>query len=273
MLQQTQIQTVIPYYERFMREFPTVHALAEASGERVLELWSGLGYYRRARMLHAAARRVAGLHGGRVPEGVDELRELEGVGRYTAGAIASIAFGQRAPLVDGNVARVLARLFAVEDDVKSGSGHRDALASRRGARRGLRQEPRGLEPSFDGARRDSLRAAPAGMRRVPRKATLSCARARARPDVAPLGASRASRRRAPRRDRPRLAHACPAREASARRSLRRTVGAAERRIRPRDARFASTNPCTLTPTSGRGRTSPDAQAHDRRSRARHARAP
>jgi A/G-specific adenine glycosylase len=122
MLQQTRVQTVLPYYERFMRELPTIQALAEAPEEQVLALWSGLGYYRRARMLQAAARRVAELHGGRMPQDVEGLRQLEGVGAYTAGAIASIAFGRRAALVDGNVARVLARLFAIEDDIKSARG-------------------------------------------------------------------------------------------------------------------------------------------------------
>ncbi len=122
MLQQTRVDTVIPYYERFMRELPTVHALAEAPESRVLALWSGLGYYRRARMLHAAARRVVSTFGGRVPEQPEALRQLEGVGAYTAGAIASIAFGLRAPLVDGNVERVLARLFAIDEDVRSARG-------------------------------------------------------------------------------------------------------------------------------------------------------
>ncbi len=122
MLQQTRTQTVLPYYERFMRELPTVHALAEAPEERVLALWSGLGYYRRARMLQAAAKRVAQSYGGQIPQEAIDLRGLEGVGAYTAGAIASIAFGRRAPVVDGNVARVLARLFAIEDDIKSARG-------------------------------------------------------------------------------------------------------------------------------------------------------
>ncbi len=122
MLQQTRVQTVLPYYERFMRELPTVRALAEAPEEQVLALWSGLGYYRRARMLQTAARRVAAEHGGRIPEEENALRELEGVGPYTAGAIASIAFGRRAALVDGNVSRVLARIFAVDDDVKTAAG-------------------------------------------------------------------------------------------------------------------------------------------------------
>ena len=96
MLQQTRVQTVLPYYERFLRELPTIRALAEAPEERVLALWSGLGYYRRARMLQAAAKRVTAAHGGRIPEEPAELRGLEGVGAYTAGAIASIAFGEAA---------------------------------------------------------------------------------------------------------------------------------------------------------------------------------
>ncbi len=124
MLQQTRVETVLPYYARFLRELPDVGSLAEAPEEQVLALWSGLGYYRRARMLHAAAKAVAAEQGGRLPESADELRQLRGVGAYTAGAIASIAFGQRAALVDGNVARVLARLYAIEDDVKSAPGAR-----------------------------------------------------------------------------------------------------------------------------------------------------
>jgi A/G-specific adenine glycosylase len=122
MLQQTRVQTAIPYYERFMRELPTVCSLAEAPEEKVLALWSGLGYYRRARMLHAAAKQIAESHGGRIPEDAGELLGLRGVGRYTAGAIASIAFGKPAALVDGNVARVLSRLFAIDEDVKSARG-------------------------------------------------------------------------------------------------------------------------------------------------------
>ena len=118
MLQQTRVDTVVPYYERFLEQLPTVQSLAEASEDRVLTLWSGLGYYRRARMLHAAARRVVHAHRGSFPRTAQGLLELEGVGRYTAGAVASIAFGQRAALVDGNVARVVARLFAIEEDVK-----------------------------------------------------------------------------------------------------------------------------------------------------------
>jgi A/G-specific adenine glycosylase len=122
MLQQTRAATVIPYWERFLREFPTVASLAEAPEDRVLALWSGLGYYRRARMLHAAAKRVAEFHGGQLPATLAGLRTLPGVGAYTAGAIASIAFKARSPAVDGNVARVLSRLYAIEDDVTRAPG-------------------------------------------------------------------------------------------------------------------------------------------------------
>ena len=122
MLQQTRVSTVVPYYERFLRELPTVAHLAEATEERVLGLWSGLGYYRRARMLHAAAKEVAAAHAGVVPNGLEDLRRLKGVGAYTAGAVASIAFGRRAAVVDGNVARVLVRLFAIDEDVKTARG-------------------------------------------------------------------------------------------------------------------------------------------------------
>jgi A/G-specific adenine glycosylase len=132
MLQQTRVDTVVGYFERFMARFPNVNVLAEAPLGEVLSLWSGLGYYRRARELHVAAREVTERYGGHLPATAKELRALRGIGRYTAGAIASIAYGKREPLVDGNVARVLARLFAVEEDVKSTGGQRAlwALATR-----------------------------------------------------------------------------------------------------------------------------------------------
>ena len=114
MLQQTQVATVIPYWRRFLERFPTVKALARAPLPDVLALWSGLGYYSRARNLHRAAQAVVAEHGGRFPRTAEQLQTLAGFGRYTAGAVASIAFGQPAPLVDGNVARVFSRLFAVE---------------------------------------------------------------------------------------------------------------------------------------------------------------
>jgi A/G-specific adenine glycosylase len=105
MLQQTTVQAVLPYYDRFLRRFPDVASLARARVSSVLAAWSGLGYYRRARHLHAAARRIRDLHQGRFPTRFEEILALPGVGRYTAGAIASIAFGQQHPILDGNVAR------------------------------------------------------------------------------------------------------------------------------------------------------------------------
>jgi len=113
MLQQTQVKTVLPYYEKFLVAFPTVEALARAPLERVLHLWSGLGYYRRAENLHKAARQLTGEHGGKIPQDYDQLRALAGIGDYTAGAILSIAFQKPYPAVDGNVRRVLGRLFSV----------------------------------------------------------------------------------------------------------------------------------------------------------------
>jgi A/G-specific adenine glycosylase len=119
MLQQTQVSTVLGYYERFIKRFPTVRALASAPLDDVLALWSGLGYYSRARNLHAAARRIVDEHDGAVPRTVSELMSLPGIGRYTAGAIASIAYGVRAPVLDGNVIRVLMRLTAMNANPKS----------------------------------------------------------------------------------------------------------------------------------------------------------
>jgi A/G-specific adenine glycosylase len=115
MLQQTRVDTVRPYYERWMERFPTLAALAQAELDDVLREWQGLGYYSRARNLHRAARLVREHHGGAVPGDPDTLRSLPGVGEYTAGAIASIAFGVAWPAVDGNVRRVLARLHDLED--------------------------------------------------------------------------------------------------------------------------------------------------------------
>jgi A/G-specific adenine glycosylase len=114
MLQQTQVGTVIPYYARFLDRFPTVEALAAAPLDDVMALWAGLGYYTRARNLHRCAQVVAQEHGGRFPETVEGLAELPGIGRSTAAAIASFAFGARATILDGNVKRVLARVFGVE---------------------------------------------------------------------------------------------------------------------------------------------------------------
>ncbi|MFW5868776.1 MAG: A/G-specific adenine glycosylase, partial [Armatimonadota bacterium] len=124
MLQQTQVDRVIDYYERFLVAFPTVEALAEAPIDDVLRLWEGLGYYSRARNLHAAARVIVQEHGGEFPRSPEAIRALPGIGEYTAGAVQSIAFGVPVPAVDANVIRVLARLFAVEGDVSAGEERR-----------------------------------------------------------------------------------------------------------------------------------------------------
>lgn len=119
MLQQTTVATVIPYYERFMTRFPTVAALAEAEEDAVLGLWSGLGYYSRARNLRLAARDVVDHHAGLFPRDVETAMRLKGIGRYTASAITSMAWGTRAAVVDGNVRRVLSRLHAERDLTES----------------------------------------------------------------------------------------------------------------------------------------------------------
>jgi len=111
MLQQTQVERVRDYYERFLQEYPTVQDLAAARPARVQESWHGLGYYARARNLHAAARTIARRHGGRFPRRLEDLQALPGVGRYTAGAVVSFAYGEPAPILDTNVRRVLSRIF------------------------------------------------------------------------------------------------------------------------------------------------------------------
>ncbi len=125
MLQQTRVDTVIPYFNRFLVRFPTVEALSRAPIDDVLGLWSGLGYYRRARSLHLAACEVTEQYGGRFPSDRASLEKLPGIGAYTAGAIASIAFGKEEALVDGNVARVLSRLFALDMPIGSKESTRE----------------------------------------------------------------------------------------------------------------------------------------------------
>jgi A/G-specific adenine glycosylase len=128
MLQQTQVATVVPYFERFLAAFPTAARLAAASDDEVLLHWQGLGYYSRARRLRQAAKRVVDVYDGEIPDTVEELRTLPGIGPYTAGAVASIAFRKPEPIVDANVARVLARVFAVEGDPRSGATSRSLWA-------------------------------------------------------------------------------------------------------------------------------------------------
>ena len=126
MLQQTQVTTVLPFYERWMRRFPTVRALAAAAEEDVLHAWQGLGYYSRARNLHRTARAVVEDHAGTFPNSPEALGALPGIGPYTAGAVAAFAFDRPVPLVDANIARVLARLMDLRHPIDSGAG-RNAL--------------------------------------------------------------------------------------------------------------------------------------------------
>ena len=117
MLQQTRVETVIGYYERFLNRFPTVAALADAPEDDVLKMWEGLGYYSRARNLHKGAKQVMAEFGGNIPSETDVLRKISGIGPYTAGAVASIAFGRPVPAVDGNVIRVVSRLRGIREHV------------------------------------------------------------------------------------------------------------------------------------------------------------
>ncbi|PKN12791.1 MAG: A/G-specific adenine glycosylase [Deltaproteobacteria bacterium HGW-Deltaproteobacteria-4] len=124
MLQQTTVTAVIPYYQRFLARFPAVATLASAPIEAVIDAWAGLGYYSRARNLHAAAQRVMNDYGGSFPSSLEELTDLPGVGRSTAGAIRAIAFGERGVILDGNVRRVLVRLLALDGDPRSSAAEK-----------------------------------------------------------------------------------------------------------------------------------------------------
>ena len=120
MLQQTQVSVVIPYFERWMQHFPTIHHLAIASVEEVIKIWEGLGYYSRARNIHEAAKYIVEKHEGNLPQSKEELSKIKGLGPYTVGAIQSFAFKMKAAAVDGNVVRVLSRYFLIEDDISKG---------------------------------------------------------------------------------------------------------------------------------------------------------
>ena len=124
MLQQTQVETVKPYFQRFLAALPTIHALAQADEQQVLRLWEGLGYYRRARQLHQAARQIVAEHDGRFPSDPQAVERLPGIGRYTAGAILSIAFDQRRPILEANTLRVFSRLLAYDGQTTSSAGQK-----------------------------------------------------------------------------------------------------------------------------------------------------
>jgi len=124
MLQQTRVEAVIPYFEKWMQQFPNIRTLAKASDQDVLRAWEGLGYYSRARNLHNTAKLILKEHGGKLPQDLNALSKLPGVGRYTVGAIASIAFGMDEPALDGNIKRVYARLFDISEPIDSSMGEK-----------------------------------------------------------------------------------------------------------------------------------------------------
>ena len=155
MLQQTRVAAVVDHYARFLRKFPTVQNLAAAREASVLAVWSGLGYYHRARRLHQAAKVIARERRGSFPRTAEEWRELPGIGRYTAAAIASIAFSEAVAVVDGNVERVLERMFGRNQGQGSSVAASGVAARARASRR--------LQPGDDGVGRDRLHAASAAM--------------------------------------------------------------------------------------------------------------
>ena len=172
MLQQTQVSRVVTRYAEFLDTFPTLHHVALARPKRVMEAWAGLGYYARARNLHALARQVTDR--GRdaaamLPPTPAALRALPGIGAYTAGAVSSFAYERRAELVDTNVARVLKRVFAPDADLKSGRGQKRIWAIARALlpRTGARDVD--AQPGADGARRAGVHGARRAVRGVPRE--------------------------------------------------------------------------------------------------------
>ncbi len=128
MLQQTRVDTVIPYFERFIHQFPTIECLAEADEGQVLKVWEGLGYYSRARNLLRGAKMIVSEYAGKIPNTLNEIKKIPGIGSYTAGAILSIAFGQAIPAVDGNVMRVFSRMFCIQEDIQKGKTKKEMEA-------------------------------------------------------------------------------------------------------------------------------------------------
>ncbi len=165
MLQQTQVATVGRYFPRFLAAFPTMVALAAAEEDEVLRLWEGLGYYRRARQMHAAAKIMVAEHRGKFPRDPDVVRGLPGIGRYTAGAILSISFDARLPILEANTIRLLSRLVALRGDTSAGACAETAVAYRRVAVAGSRD--RRHESGADGVGQLDLHAAKPTLRRLP----------------------------------------------------------------------------------------------------------
>ena len=158
MLQQTQVTTVIPYYHKWLRTFPNFASLARASENEVLRAWQGLGYYARARNLHATAKTVIDRHDGKFPQRIEQMLQLPGIGKYTAHAVASFAFNQSVPIVEANIARVLARLFNLRESIDSGAG-----------RKTLWQHAQSLLPKSDSATFNSALLDLGALVCVPRK--------------------------------------------------------------------------------------------------------
>ena len=154
MLQQTQVETVKPYFQRFLAALPTIRALAEADEQQVLRLWEGLGYYRRARQLHQAARQIVADHDGRFPTDPQSVERLPGIGRYTAGAILSIAFDQRRPILEANTVRVFSRLLAYDGQTTSSAGQKLLWAAAEAVLPVARRRP--LQPGPHGTGQRSL---------------------------------------------------------------------------------------------------------------------
>ena len=166
MLQQTRVDQVLPYYDRFMSRFPTVEELGGARLDEVLKAWEGLGYYARARNLHRAARQIVERHDGRIPDDPGQISTLPGIGPYTAAAIMSIAYGRDLPVVDGNVARVLSRLFHITDyPAVSATKKRMAGLAERLLLKGSAGR---FQPGHDGTGRHDLHAATTALRRLSR---------------------------------------------------------------------------------------------------------
>jgi A/G-specific adenine glycosylase len=193
MLQQTQVKTVLPYWERWICELPTVKAVAKARSDKIHKLWEGLGYYTRVRNLQKAARQIVEKHNGKFPDNFDDVLALPGIGRYTAGAICSIAFNQPTPILDGNVIRVLTRIFGIGENPREKKTNSrlwqlaEELVGRavpsppRGgggtppppaARWGHRALPFIFEPIAHGTWRVGLHATPAAMPDLPGKKSL-----------------------------------------------------------------------------------------------------
>ena len=209
MLQQTRIAAVMPYYQRFLARFPTVQSLARAREAEVLKLWSGLGYYSRARNLHRAAKLIVTQHNGKFPRTLDAALELPGIGIYTAAAVLSIAYDVPLAVLDGNVARVLARIKAIRGDLRAPKNWRALTVAVATSPRSA--SPRRLESIPDGTRRSNLHAAISVLRRMPRRAPLQrlCRRPHRRnPRTTPQ--TRPSKHENRRRNPPRSARSHPA---------------------------------------------------------------